>query len=188
MKAALAGILLVSSAALAAPPPSTAPIEAPPKFHPLDAWGGIGYYNVGFSSTVFGVPVSGSGSDFGFNGGASYAYPLNNDFSALGFGNVALAFGDVFTFPITVGGGARIEHAGPVQVSGLLGFTLAPIGENVGTKVGLSFGVMAGVPLPVPSVPGLGAYAQFMYHWLTDSVHIWTINAGFTIPIPMGKK
>ena len=123
---------------------------------------------------------------FGFNGGGSYAVPINPDFSALGFGNLGLAFGDVFTLPITAGGGIRFDHLGPVQLSALLGFTVAPIGNSVGTKPGLGFGVMGNYPLrgQLPSLPNLGLQAQFMYHVLADSLHIWTLNFGVTYDLP----
>ena len=182
MKAAFGSLVL--AAALAAAPAKAAPARtsattsSTAKLSPVQLWGGMGYYNIGASG--------GSGSDFGFNGGGSYAVPINPDFSALGFGNVGLAFGDAFALPLTAGGGVRLDHAGPVQVSGLLGFTLAPIGNSVGTKIGLGFGVMGNYPLrgQLPSLPNLGLQAQFMYHVLTDGFHIWTINFGVTYVLP----
>jgi hypothetical protein len=188
MKAAF-GALLVA-AALAAAPANAEPVPDPAparsstamaggRWHPIQAWGGIGYYNTGQNVNN----VSGSTGQFGLNAGASYAVPINPDLSWLGFGNVALAFGDVTSFPITVGGGVRGEHVGPVQLSGLAGFTLAPISGGVGTKVGLALGAQGNYPL-AQLMPGVGVQAAFMYHILTDSASIWTINAGLSYILP----
>ena len=184
MKAAFGSLLL--AAVLATTPAMADPVADPAparsstsmaggRFHPVQAWGGIGYYNTGANGTNVG--------QFGFNVGASYATPVNPDVSWLGFGNVALAFGDATSFPITVGGGVRGEHIGPVQLTGLAGFTVAPISEGAGTKVGLALGAQANYPMPQLH-PGLGLQAAFMYHILTDSFHIWTINAGLSYILP----
>jgi len=182
MRAAFGGLVLATALAadpaMAAPARTSAATSSTARLSPVQLWGGMGYYNVGGGGS--------SGSDFGFNGGGSYAVPINVDFSALGFGNLGLAFGDVFTLPITAGGGIRFDHLGPVQLSALLGFTVAPIGNSVGTKPGLGFGVMGNYPLrgQLPSLPNLGLQAQFMYHVLADSLHIWTLNFGVTYDLP----
>jgi hypothetical protein len=192
MKAAF-GALLVA-AALAAAPANADPVPDPAparsstatsggRWHPVQVWGGIGYYNTGVSACFAGVCASGSTGQFGFNGGGSYAVPINPDVSWLGFGNVALAFGDVTSFPITVGAGVRGEHIGPVQLSGLAGFTLAPISGGNGTKIGLALGAQGNYPTP-QLLPGLGIQAAFMYHILTDSYSIWTLNAGLSYILP----
>jgi hypothetical protein len=195
MKAAFGAIVL--AAALAASPAIADPVADPDpaparsstsmaggRWHPLQAWAGIGYYNTGVSVNVPGFgSVSGSTGQFGFNGGASYAFPINPDLSWLGFGNIALAFGDVTSIPITVGGGVRGEHLGPIQLSGLAGFTLAPISGGNGTKAGLALGAQANFPTP-QLMPGVGIQAAFMYHILTDSFSIWTINAGLSYILP----
>ena len=170
MRAAFGGLVLATALAAApamAAPRTSAATRSTARLSPVQLWGGMGYYNVG-------------------GGGSSYAVPINVDFSALGFGNLGLAFGDVFTLPITAGGGIRFDHLGPVQLSALLGFTVAPIGNSVGTKPGLGFGVMGNYPLrgQLPSLPNLGLQAQFMYHVLADSLHIWTLNFGVTYDLP----
>jgi hypothetical protein len=188
MKVVFGALLL--AAVLAAAPTNAEPVPDPAparsstamaggRFHPVQVWGGIGYYNTGVS--VGGV--SGSTGQFGLNAGASYAFPLNPDVSWLGFGNAALAFGDVTSFPITVGGGVRGEHVGPIQLSGLAGFTLAPISGGNGSKAGLALGAQANYPTP-QLTPGVGVQAAFMYHILTDSYSIWTINAGLSYILP----
>jgi hypothetical protein len=186
MKAAFRALAL--AAAFAATPAMADPVADPDpaparsststaggRWHPLQAWAGIGYYNTS-------VPGYSAGQ-FGFNGGASYAFPINPDLSWMGWGNVALAFGDAVSFPITVGAGVRGEHLGPVQLSGLAGFTLAPVSKGIGTKAGLALGAMANYPMP-QLMPGLGIEAQFLFHILTDSVDIWTINAGLSYILP----
>jgi hypothetical protein len=186
MKAAFGGLLvaavLASTAAKADPvaEPDPAPARSSTsmsggRFRPWQAWGGIGYYNTGAN----GVNVD----QFGFNVGASYAFPYTPDVSWLGFGNIALAFGNATSFPITAGVGARFEHLGPVQLSPLAGFTIAPISEGAGTKVGFAVGAQANYPMP-QLMPNLGIQAAFMYHILTDSFHIWTINAGLSYILP----
>src|SRR5439155_1549082 len=119
MKVAFGGLLLaaavVAAEAKADPGPDPAPARTSAsagssRFHPVQVWGGIGYYNTSFSQTIAGVSVGGGTGQFGFNGGGSYAFPINPDLSALAFGNLALAFGDLTTFPITLGGGIRGEH------------------------------------------------------------------------------
>ncbi|HWE23512.1 MAG TPA: hypothetical protein VG496_06180 [Myxococcales bacterium] len=145
------------------------------RFHPYNLWGGIGYYNTS-------APSYGTGQ-FGISAGSSYAVPINPDLSWLVFGNIAVAFGDVTSFPVTVGGGVRGEHVGPVQLAGLAGFTVAPISQGTGTKIGLALGAQAFLPLP-QVMPNLGVQTQFLFHILTDSVDIWTINAGFYYILP----
>jgi hypothetical protein len=192
MKAAF-GALLVA-AALAAAPANAEPVPDPAparsstamaggRWHPVQVWGGIGYYNTGVSRCAGALCATGSTGQFGLNAGASYATPVNPDLSWLGFGNVALAFGDVTSFPITVGGGVRGEHIGPVQLSGLAGFTLAPISGGYGTKIGLALGAQANYPM-AQLMPGVGIQAAFMYHILTDSFSIWTLNAGLSYILP----
>jgi len=185
MKAAFGGLLL--AAALAATPAMADPVADPDpaparssaatsggRFRPAQAWGGIGYYNTGAGANV---------GQFGFNVGASYAVPYTPDVSWLGFANVALAFGDATSFPITAGAGVRGERIGPVQLTGLAGLTIAPISEGAGTKVGLALGAQANYPMP-QLMPGVGIQAAFMYHILTDSFHIWTLNAGLSYILP----
>ena len=186
MKAAFGGLVL--AAVLAARPAMADPVAEPDpaparastataggRFHPVQGWGGLGYYNTGAN----GVNVG----QFGLNFGGSYAIPYTPDVSWLAWGNFALAFGDANSFPISVGAGIRGEHVGPVQLSGLAGFTIAPISEGAGTKVGLAIGAQANYPMP-QLMPGLGIQAAFMYHILTDDFHIWTINGGLSYIFP----
>jgi hypothetical protein len=183
MRAAFGGLLL--AAALAAAPAKADPAPAPQargttrttrmgRFNPIQAWGGLGYYR---TSAV------GSAGQFGLNGGASYAVPINVDVSALAFGNIALAFGDFSSFPITLGGGIRGEHVGPVQLSGLAGLSIVPISSGGGTKVGLALGAQGNYPIP-QVLPRLGVQAAFMFHILSDSVTMWTINGGLSYTLP----
>jgi hypothetical protein len=180
MKAAFGGLLLAAVVAAAPAKADPGPDPAPARssastvrgrYHPAQAWGGIGFYD-----------TSGNGQ-FGFNGGGSYAFPVNPDLSALAFGNIALAFGSFSSFPITVGGGIRGEHLGPVQLSGLAGFSIVPISSGGGTKVGLALGTQANYPVPQVT-PGLGIQGAFMIHILSDSITLWTINAGVAYTLP----
>jgi hypothetical protein len=190
MKAVFGGLLLAAllaaAEAKAGPGPDPAPARssastATSRFRPAQVWGGIGYYNTKVS-LPFGQ--SASNGQFGFNGGGSYAFPLNPDVSALAFGNIAFAFGsDVSTFPITLGGGIRGEHIGPVQLSGLAGLDIVPISNGVGTKVGLGLGAQGNYPIP-QVMPNLGVQAAFMFHILSDSFTVWTINAGVSYKLP----
>jgi hypothetical protein len=192
MKAVFGGLLLAAAVAAAdakaepEPEPQRARSSSTAissRYHPVQVWGGIGYYNTGLSQCFGAFCATDSRGQFGFNGGGSYAVPINPDVSWLGFGNIALAFGDVTSFPITVGGGIRGEHLGPVQLSGLAGLSLVPISGGAGTKVGLALGPQ--VNLPIPQVmPRLGVQAAFMYHVLTDSFHLWTLNAGVSYVLP----
>jgi hypothetical protein len=180
MKVAFRGLLLAAivgaAQAKADPVPDPAPARtsastARGRYHPLQAWGGIGFYDTG----GFG--------QFGFNGGGSYAFPVNPDVSALAFGNIALAFGTVSSFPITLGGGIRGEHVGPVQLSGLAGLSIVPISSGTGTKVGLALGAQGNYPVP-QVMPNLGVQGAFMIHILSDSITLWTINAGVSYALP----
>jgi len=192
MKAAFGGLLLAAvlaaSPAKADPGPDPAPARtsasaAASRFHPAQVWGGIGFYDTSVSATIVGVNVSNSTGQFGFNGGGSYAFPVNPDLSALAFGNIALAFGSFSSFPITVAGGIRGEHLGPVQVSGLAGLSIVPISGGGGTKVGLALGAQGNYPIP-HVMPNLGVQGAFMFHILNDSVTVWTINAGVSYTLP----
>ena len=116
-------------------------------------------------------------------GGGSYAFAVNPDISALAFGNIALAFGSFSSFPITFGGGIRGEHVGPVQLSGLAGLSIVPISGGAGTKVGLALGTQGNYPIP-QVMPGLGVQGAFMIHILSDSITLWTINAGVAYTLP----
>ncbi len=192
MKAVFGGLLLAAvlaaAEAKADPLPDPAPARssastATSRFHPAQLWGGIGFYSTSVSVCVFGICGSSSTGQFGFNGGGSYAFPLNPDLSALAFGNVALAFGSVTSFPITVGGGIRGEHIGPVQLSGLAGLSIVPISDGAGTKVGLALGAQGNYPIP-HVMPNLGIQSAFMFHILSDSFTVWTFNAGVSYKLP----
>jgi len=192
MKVAFGGLLLaaavVAAEAKADPGPDPAPARTSAsagssRFHPVQVWGGIGYYNTSFSQTIAGVSVGGGTGQFGFNGGGSYAFPINPDLSALAFGNLALAFGDLTTFPITLGGGIRGEHLGPVQLSGLAGLSIVPISSGVGTKVGLAIGAQGNYPIP-QVMPRLGVQSAIMFHILNDSYHVFTWNIGVSYTLP----
>ena len=192
MKAVFAGLLLAAAVAAAdakaepEPEPQrarTSSTAISSRYHPVQVWGGIGYYNTGLSQCIGAFCASASTGQFGFNGGGSYAVPINPDVSWLGFGNLALAFGDVTTVPITVGGGVRGEHIGPVQLSGLAGLSIVPISGGNGTKVGLALGAQGNYPIP-QVMPRLGIQAAFMYHILTDSFHVFTFNAGVAYTLP----
>lgn len=191
MKAVFGGLLLaaaVAAGAKADPGPDPAPARtsastASSRYRPAQVWGGIGYYNTSVSVCAFGFCGSSGVGQFGFNGGGSYGFPLNPDISALAWGNVALAFGSASSFPITVGGGIRGDHLGPVQLSGLAGLTVAPISGGAGTKVGLALGVQGNYPIP-QVMPNLGVQAAFMYHILSDSFSIFTFNAGVSYTLP----
>jgi len=193
MKAVFGGLLLAAGLAAAEakadPGPDPAPARtsastATSRFHPAQLWGGIGYYNTSVSVCFFGVCGSSGVGQFGFNGGGSYVFhQFNRDVSALGFGNIALAFGSASSFPITVGGGIRGEHLGPIQLSGLAGLTIAPISGGNGTKVGIGFGVQGNYPIP-QVMPNLGVQAALMYHILSDSFSIFTFNAGVSYILP----
>ncbi|HYV66870.1 MAG TPA: hypothetical protein VE964_11555 [Myxococcales bacterium] len=180
MKAAFGGLLLAVAVAAAPAKADPGPDPAPARssatigssrFHPAQIWGGIGFYD-----------VEGNG-EFGINGGGSYAFPVNPDLSALAFANIALAFGSVNTYPITLGGGIRGEHLGPVQLSGLLGLSIVPISNNVGTKVGLGIGSQVNYPMPQVA-RGFGIQGAFMVHILSDSITEWTINGGVAYTLP----
>ena len=177
MKAAFAGLLLaaaVAAGAQAEPDPAPARSASSPirgRYRPIQTWAGLGFYD-----------TEGNGQ-FGINGGGSYAVPVNPDLSALAFGNIALAFGSFSSFPITVGGGIRGEHVGPVQLSGLAGLSIVPISGGVGTKVGLALGTQANYPVP-QVMPGVGVQGAFMIHILSDSITLWTINAGLSYTLP----
>jgi len=181
MKAAfLLAAALAAAEAKADPGPDPAPARSSvststSRYRPIQAWGGIGFYDVSANG--------GSSGEFGFNGGASYAFPVNPDLSALAFGNIALAFGSVSSFPITFGGGIRGEHLGPVQVSGLAGLSIVPISNGAGTKVGLALGAQGNYPIP-QVMPNLGIQAAFMVHILSDSFTLWTINGGISYTLP----
>lgn len=192
MKSAFGGLLLAAAVgaapAKADPGPDPAPARTSAstvrsRFHPAQVWGGIGYYNTSVSVCFVGICGSSGTGQFGFNGGGSYAFPLNPDVSALAFGNVALAFGSFSSFPITVGGGVRGEHIGPMQVSGLAGLSIVPISSGGGTKVGLALGAQGNYPIPEVT-PRLGVQGGFMVHILSDSVTVWTINAGVSYTLP----
>lgn len=192
MKAAFGGLLLAAAVAAAPAKADPGPDPAPARssaatgasrFHPAQVWGGIGYYNTSVSVTVVGVSTSNSTGQFGLNGGGSYAFPLNPDVSALAFGNLALAFGSFNSFPITLGGGVRGEHIGPMQLSGLAGLSIVPISGGGGTKVGLGLGAQGNYPIPQVA-RGLGIQGAFMIHILSDSVTIWTLNAGVAYTLP----
>jgi hypothetical protein len=191
MKAVFGGLLLaavlVAAEAKADPGPAPAPARssastATSRFRPAQVWGGIGYYNTSVSVPFGPGPSAGQ---FGFNGGGSYAFPLNPDVSALAFGNIALAFGSFSSFPITLGGGIRGEHVGPVQLSGLAGLSIVPISGGGGgtTKVGLALGAQGNYPIP-QVMPRLGVQGAFMIHILNDSVTVWTLNAGVAYTLP----
>jgi hypothetical protein len=190
MRAAFGGLLL--AAALAAAPAKADPAPAPPargttastrggRFNPVQVWGGLGYYRTSVGQP-FNLP-SVSAGQFGINGGGSYAVPINPEISALAFGNIALAFGDFSSFPITLGGGIRGERVGPVQLSGLAGLSIVPISSGGGTKVGLGLGAQGNYPIP-QVLARLGVQAAFMLHILSDSVTLWTINAGLSYTLP----
>ena len=191
MKAVFGGLLLaaaVAAGAKADPGPDPAPARtsastASTRFHPAQVWGGIGFYNLSVSQCFFNVCGSASQGQFGFNGGGSYAFPVNPDMSWLGWGNIALAFGGGFTqIPLSAGAGIRGEHIGPVKLSGLLGLTVDPISNGGGTKVGLAFGGQGNYPLP--QMPGMGVQVAIMYHLLTDSFGVFTINGGISYDLP----
>ena len=180
MKAVFGGLLLAAVVAAAEakadPGPDPAPARssastARGRYHPIQAWGGIGFYDLE------------GNAEFGFNGGGSYAVPINPDLSALAFGNIALAFGNFSSFPITFGGGIRGEHVGPVQLSGLAGLSIVPISGGAGTKVGLALGAQGNYPIP-QVMPNLGFQGAFMIHILSDSITLWTINAGLSYTLP----
>jgi len=192
MKAVFAGLLLAAAVAAAdakaepEPEPQrgrTSSTAISSRYHPVQVWGGIGYYNTGVSQCFGAFCQSASTGQFGFNGGGSYAVPINPDVSWLGFGNIAFAFGDVTTVPITFGGGIRGEHIGPIQLSGLAGLSIVPISNGFGTKVGLELGAQANFPIP-QVMPRLGVQAAIMYHILTDSFHVFTFNAGVAYTLP----
>lgn len=192
MKAAFRGLLLAAVVAAAQakadPGPDPAPARtsastASSRFRPAQVWGGIGFYSTGVSQCIGSFCASGSTGQFGFNGGGSYAVPVNPDLSWLGFANLALAFGSVATVPLTLGGGVRGEHIGPVQLSGLAGVSIVPISGGNGTKVGLALGAQGNYPIP-QVMPNLGVQAAFMYHILTDSFSVWTLNAGVSYTLP----
>jgi hypothetical protein len=192
MKAVFGGLLLAAMVAAAEakadPGPDPAPARssassASSRYRPAQVWGGIGYYNTSVSVCVGPFCASDSRGQFGFNGGGSYAFPINPDMSALAFGNIAFAFGSVTSVPITVGGGIRGDHVGPVQLSGLAGLSVVPISSGAGTKVGLALGAQGNYPIP-HVMPNLGVQAAFMYHILTDSFSVWTINAGVSYILP----
>ena len=189
MRAAFGGLLL--AAVIAAAPAKADPAPAPARgtttssrmgrFNPIQVWGGLGYYHTSIGQP-FNLPSVGAGQ-FGINGGGSYAFPINPDVSGLAFGNVALAFGDFSSFPITLGGGIRGEHIGPVQLSGLAGLSIVPLSSGGGTKVGLGLGAQGNYPIP-EVLHRLGVQAAFMIHILSDSVTLWTINAGLAYTLP----
>ena len=184
----LLAAVVAAAEAKADPGPDPAPARGSAsavssRYHPLQIWGGIGYYNTSVSVCVFNVCGSSGVGQFGFNGGGSYAVPINRDISWLGFGNIALAFGSASSFPITAGGGIRGEHLGPLQLSGLAGLTIAPISGGAGTKVGLALGAQGNYPIP-QVMPNLGIQAAFMYHILSDSFSIFTFNAGVSYTLP----
>jgi len=192
MKAAFGGLLLAAALAAAPAKADPGPDPAPARssasagssrFHPAQIWGGIGFYDTSVSFTVVGVSTSNSTGQFGLNGGGSYAFPLNPDISALAFGNIALAFGSVNSFPITLGGGVRGEHVGPMQLSGLAGLSIVPLSNGGGTKVGLGLGAQGNYPIP-HVMRGLGIQGAFMIHILSDSVTVWTLNAGVAYTLP----
>jgi hypothetical protein len=180
MRAVFGGLLLAvvvaTAEAKADPGPDPAPARSSAstvrgRYHPMQAWGGIGFYDLEGTA------------EFGFNGGGSYAVPINPDLSALAFGNIALAFGSFSSFPITLGGGIRGEHVGPVQLSGLAGLSIVPISGGAGTKVGLALGAQGNYPIP-QVMPNLGVQGAFMIHVLSDSITLWTINAGLSYTLP----
>jgi len=180
MKAAFGGLLLAAALAAAPAKADPGPDPAPARssasagssrFHPAQIWGGMGFYD-----------LEGNG-EFGLNGGGSYAFPVNPDLSALAFANIALAFGSFNSYPITLGGGIRGDHLGPVQLSGLAGLSIVPISNNVGTKVGLGIGTQVNYPIPQVS-RGLGIQGAFMVHLLSDSITLWTLNAGVAYTLP----
>jgi len=192
MKAVFGGLLLAAvlaaAEAKADPLPDPAPARssastATSRFHPAQLWGGIGFYNTSVSVCFFGVCGSSSSGQFGFNGGGSYAFPINPDLSWRAFGNIALAFGSFTSFPIIGGVGIRGEHIGPVQLSGLAGLSIVPISGGGGTKVGLALGAQGNYPIP-HVMPNLGVQGAFMFHILNDSVTVWTINAGVSYKLP----
>jgi hypothetical protein len=192
MKAVFGGLLLAAALAAAPAKADPGPDPAPARgssssvtsrFHPAQIWGGIGYYNTSVSVCFAGICGSSGTGQFGFNGGGSYAFPINPDLSWLAFGNVAFAFGDVTTVPITAGAGIRGEHLGPLQLSGLAGFSIVPISQGIGTKVGLALGVQGNFPIP-QVLPRLGIQTAFMYHILTDSFGVFTWNAGVSYTLP----
>jgi hypothetical protein len=184
----LLAALLAAAEAKADPGPDPAPARssastASSRFRPAQLWGGIGFYNTSVSVCVGPFCGSNSSGQFGINGGGSYAFPINPDMSWLGFGNLALAFGSFTSVPITVGGGIRGEHIGPIQLSGLAGLSVVPISGGGGTKVGLALGAQGNYPIP-QVMPHLGVQGAFMIHILSDSVTVWTLNAGVSYTLP----
>src|SRR2546426_10298117 len=104
MKAAFRGLLLAAVVAAAQakadPGPDPAPARssastARGRYHPIQAWGGIGFYDLE------------GNAEFGFNGGGSHAGPINPGLSAPAFGNIPLPFGNFRRLPITFRGGSR---------------------------------------------------------------------------------
>ena len=142
-------------------------------------WGGLGLYHFSVSvDTGFGN-FSSSSTYLGLNGGAGYAIPLNDAISIMPFGNMGLAFGGGGELvPITLGGGVRFNHVGPVKILAGLGLTFMPELGFDGSQTPVGLGLLGQVFYPLPQVPGLQLQGQVMVHVLNDSTTLITVNGG----------
>jgi hypothetical protein len=61
--------------------------------------------------------------------------------------------------------------------------SIVPISSGAGTKVGLALGAQGNYPIP-QVMPNLGIQSAFMFHILSDSFTVWTINAGVSYKLP----
>jgi hypothetical protein len=148
------------------------------KSSPRFAWGGIGFYSVGFSQNFGFGTVSGSSGAFGLNVGAAFnVFQLTPDLPLAAFGQASIAFasGGSF-FPLTAGAAVRYDKL-PVQLLGGLGFTLMPNSGGANTGVGLALMAMGLYPLP-QITPNFSAQVQLGYHILNQGLSLFQFTFG----------